>query len=125
MWAFDALPREPHFRCTLPAAKPKQGQTDCNAWVRVKLESGAHSLCAVGGLWHSTRPAERRLTLLHDRLRSAYVSRVAAVPRIDRPRADTADVRRQEHDVCGGPAPRPLLDLCLPLPRQDVDEGSG
>ena len=42
MWAFDALPRKPHFWCTLPAAKPKQGQTECYAWVRVIIESGAH-----------------------------------------------------------------------------------
>jgi hypothetical protein len=48
MWAIDSLPREPHFWCTLPAAKPKQGQTECYAWVRVIIESGAHLLCVVG-----------------------------------------------------------------------------
>jgi hypothetical protein len=39
------------------------------------------------------------LALLHDRIRSPDLSRIPAVPRSDRPGADPADVRCQEHDV--------------------------
>merc|ERR1719486_1134408 len=61
--------------------------------------------------------------LLHDRLRAADVARLAAVPRPDGARADPADVRRQEHDGCVGPAPRPLPHGVRALPRPHVDQG--
>merc|ERR1711966_248527 len=45
------------------------------------------------------------------------------VPRPHCAGVDAADVRRQEHDVRGGPAPRPLPDRRGALPRPHVDEG--
>merc|ERR1712060_936883 len=46
--------------------------------------------------------------LLHDRLCSADLARLPAVPRTHRPRAHAADVRCQEHDVRGGPTSWPV-----------------
>merc|ERR1711908_162083 len=61
--------------------------------------------------------------LLHDWLLAAHVPWLAAVPRSHGAGADAADVRRQEHDVRRGPAPRPLLDGGGAVPRPHVDEG--
>merc|ERR1711970_1635037 len=52
------------------------------------------------------------VALLHERLRAADVARLAAVPRVDGAGAHAADVRREEHDVRRGPAPRPLPTAC-------------
>merc|ERR1719439_417345 len=64
-------------------------------------------------------------SLLHERLRSADVARLAAVPRAHGAGAHAADVRREEYDVRGGPAPRPLPDGVRALPWPHVDEGGG
>merc|ERR1712061_580735 len=50
---------------------------------------------------------------------------LAAVPRTDCSGADAADVRREEHDVCGGPPPWTVPDRGGALPRPHVDEGGG
>merc|ERR1719456_1355515 len=62
-------------------------------------------------------------SLLHERLRAADVPRFAAVPRADGAGAHAADVRREEHDVRRGPAPRPLPHGVRALPWPHVDEG--
>mmetsp|Transcript_6368 Transcript_6368/g.19841 ORF Transcript_6368/g.19841 Transcript_6368/m.19841 type:complete len:200 (+) Transcript_6368:184-783(+) len=61
--------------------------------------------------------------LLHGRLCTAHLARFAAVPLAYRARAHPADVRRQEHDGCRRPAPRPLPDLHRSLPRPHVHQG--
>merc|ERR1712224_204358 len=61
--------------------------------------------------------------LLHERLRAADVARLAAVPGVDGAGAHAADVRREEYDVRGGPAPRPLPHGVRALPWPHVDEG--
>merc|ERR1712224_1110847 len=52
-------------------------------------------------------------------------ARLAAVPRVDCAGAHAADVRREEHDVRRGPAPRALPHRHGPLPRPDVHKGGG
>merc|ERR1711966_14203 len=69
---------------------------------------------------HDPVPAS---ALLHDRLRPADLPRLPAVPRADGSGADSADVRRQEHDVRRRPAPRPLPDRHGSVPRPHVDQG--
>merc|ERR1711959_645090 len=64
-------------------------------------------------------------SFLHERLRAADVARLAAVPRVDGAGAHAADVRREEHDVRRGPAPRPLPHGVRALPWPHVDEGGG
>merc|ERR1712205_226565 len=50
-------------------------------------------------------------------------ARLAAVPRVDGAGAHAANVRREEYDVCGGPASRPLPHGVQALPWPHVDEG--
>merc|ERR1712182_125075 len=52
-----------------------------------------------------------------------HVAWLPAVPRVDRAGVDAADVRCEEHDVRGGPAPRPLPDGGWSLPWPHVVEG--
>merc|ERR550514_1147096 len=63
--------------------------------------------------------------LLHDRFLTADFPRLPAVPRAHRAGADSADVRRQEHDVRGGSTARAVLDGHLPVPWPHVLEGGG
>merc|ERR1711988_1883563 len=51
------------------------------------------------------------------------LARLAAVPCSHRAGAHPAAVRREEHDVRRGPAPRPLPHVLVPLPRPHVDQG--
>merc|ERR1712128_190808 len=60
--------------------------------------------------------------LLHARLCSPHLPRIAAVPRSDRARADPANVRCQEHDGRLRPAPRPLPHRRHHVPWSHVDE---
>ncbi|CAG9793106.1 unnamed protein product [Diatraea saccharalis] len=53
-----------------------------------------------------------------------HISRQPTVQSAHRPRADTTDVRRQEHDGGLRPAPRPLPHRRRHLPRPHVHEGS-
>merc|ERR1711974_49877 len=59
-------------------------------------------------------------SLLHDRLRSLDLPWVAAVPCAHCAGAHSADVRRQEHDVCGRPTTRALPYGRGALPRAHV-----
>ena len=70
-----------------------------------------------------TRGAFPASALLPERLRAAHVARLPAVPRVDGAGAHAADVRREEHDVRRGPAPRPLPHGVRALPWPHVDEG--
>ena len=70
-----------------------------------------------------TRGAFPASALFHEWLRSAHVARLPAVPRVDGAGAHAADVRREEHDVRRGPAPRPLPHGVRALPWPHVDEG--
>merc|ERR1712224_521358 len=71
------------------------------------------------------RPQRRDVLppLPHERLRAADVARLAAVPGVDGAGAHAADVRREEYDVRGGPASRPLPHGVRALPWPHVDEG--
>ena len=63
--------------------------------------------------------------LLHGGIRTADVTRVAAVPRVDRTGADAADVGREEHDVRGRPAARALSDRVGHVQGEDEHQGGG
>merc|ERR1711862_747055 len=64
-------------------------------------------------------------SLFHDRLCAAHLPRFATVPCPDGARAHPADVRRQEHDVRGGPAPWPLPYRRRDVPWTYVHKGGG
>merc|ERR1711964_425414 len=68
---------------------------------------------------YDTVPA---LALFHERLRAPHLARLAAVSRAHRAGAHAADVRREEHDVRGGPQTWALFDGGRAVPRPDVDE---
>ena len=63
--------------------------------------------------------------LLHDRVRAADVTWVAAVPCPDGARTDAADVGCEEHDVRGGSAPWALPDGVCHVPRPHEHQGGG
>eukprot|EP01084_Bolivina_argentea_P053536 98290_1 len=65
------------------------------------------------------------VALLHDRLRTADVAWIAAVPCPDGAGVDPADVRCEEYDVCGGPSPRTLPHRRCALPRPHEHKGGG
>eukprot|EP00952_Eustigmatos_sp_NYUAD-ZCMA_P010924 44541-Eustigmatos_ZCMA.PRE.1 len=51
-------------------------------------------------------PGGMQPALLHDRVRAINEPRLPAVPCVERGGADAPGLRRQKHDVCGGPTTR-------------------